>query len=272
MNTAEIFRLLRLLPRRPFDALDQVAARLEAGLDRRLHPPPAYRSRSLETLIAEIEGTTGLALAPFLDERAAHRVEESLCRAMAEIGADAPLLQTHHGDLSFGRLCYVVCRAVRPSAAVETGVAYGVTSSFLLAALAANGGGSLHSIDRSHPEPGADELVGSLIPAPLKSRWVLHRGTSDRILPRLARELGAIGLFLHDSRHTYRNIKRELEAVTPFLAPAALVLADDVDRNAAFADWAAASRPRYWATLAEAKAGGLAGVAVFGKDLAEPEA
>jgi predicted O-methyltransferase YrrM len=271
MSPAEIVRLLRLLPRRPRDVLDQVVVRLEAGLDRRRHPPPAYRSLPLELLIAEIEGATGLALTPFLDEGEAE-VERSLCRAISGIGVDAPLLQVHHGDLAFGRLCYVVCRAFRPKVAVETGVAYGVTSSFLLAALAANGCGVLHSIDRPHPEPGADDLVGSLIPAPLKSRWVLHRGTSGRILPRLARELGEIGLFLHDSRHTYRNIERELQAVAPFLSPGALVLADDVDRNAAFADWAAVSRPRYWAALAETNAGSLAGVAVCGSGPTEPGA
>jgi predicted O-methyltransferase YrrM len=264
MDFAELLRLLRLLPRRPLDALEQAATRFEAGLDRRLHPPPSYPSHLLADLLDGIERATGgLALATFLGEPAAQEVEEALLRSMSETGVCVPLPRSHDGDLTLGRLCYAACRAVRPWSVVETGVAYGVTSSFLLAALAVNGNGVLYSIDRPHPEPGADELVGSFVPAALRSRWTLLRGTSAGFLPRLTEELRTIGLFVHDSRHTYRNILRELRTVTPYLAPGAIVLADDVDRNAAFADWAAGAGTSYWATLRQAKAGSLAGVAVL---------
>ncbi len=264
MDASELLRLLRLLPRRPLDALGQAATRFEAGLDRLLHPPPAYPSLLLADLLGGIEQATGLALAGFLGEATAQEVEEAILRSMAAGDEPAALSRRHHGDLGLGRLCYAACRAVRPQVVVETGVAYGVTSSFLLAALAANGNGVLYSIDRPHPEPGADALVGSFVPTALRSRWVLLRGTSARLLPRLAAELKTIGLFVHDSRHTYRNILRELRTVTPCLTPGAVVLADDVDRNAAFSDWAAGAGMSYWATLRqEDKAGSLAGVAVL---------
>jgi hypothetical protein len=46
--------------------------------------------------------------------------------------------------------------------------------------------------------------------------------------------LGAIGLFVHDSLHTYRNMRWEFHAVTPHLADDAIVISDDVQLNAAF--------------------------------------
>jgi hypothetical protein len=45
-----------------------------------------------------------------------------------------------------------------------------------------------------------------------------------------------VGLFVHDSLHTRRNMRREFDAVWPSLGPGGLLLADDVERNRAFAD------------------------------------
>ncbi len=38
-------------------------------------------------------------------------------------------------------------------------------------------------------------------------------------------------LFLHDSLHTTRNMRREFETVWPSLRAGGLLLADDVERN-----------------------------------------
>ena len=43
-----------------------------------------------------------------------------------------------------------------------------------------------------------------------------------------------IDFFVHDSLHTYRNMHQEFEIVSPFLAPRAVVVADDVEGNSAF--------------------------------------
>ena len=43
-------------------------------------------------------------------------------------------------------------------------------------------------------------------------------------------------LFLHDSLHTYRNMRRELEVAWPHLRAGGVILADDVERNHAFGD------------------------------------
>jgi hypothetical protein len=78
-------------------------------------------------------------------------------------------------------------------------------------------------------------------------------------LPQLKR----VDVFLHDSRHTYRNISRELRAITPYLTPQAIVLADDIERNSAFHDWACRSKPTFWVSIQQAEKKNLAGLSIF---------
>jgi hypothetical protein len=146
---------------------------------------------------------------------------------------------------------------------VETGVAYGVTTSFLLAALDANGSGVLHSVDLPPLAPRADEYVGSLIPERLRGRWRLHRGATRRVLPKLLPSLGPIDIFLHDSLHTYASLSRELRLVAPCLAARAAVLVDDVESNRAFPEWTTNAAPKFSVVVKKSVAQGLFGVAVF---------
>jgi hypothetical protein len=70
----------------------------------------------------------------------------------------------------------------------------------------------------------------------LEGRWTLHRGSSARVLPRLLEELETVDLFVHDSLHTYRNMRREFEAVWPRLRAGGALVADDVERSRAFGE------------------------------------
>jgi hypothetical protein len=174
-----------------------------------------------------------------------------------------PFTTLHSADLLLAKTCYALCRSMRPACVVETGVAYGVTTSFLLAALDANGSGILHSVDLPPLAPRADDYVGSLIPDRLRGRWRLHRGATRRVLPRLLPSLRPIDLFLHDSLHTYASLSRELRLAAPHLAPRAAVLVDDVDISRAFPEWAGEAAPKFTAIVKKSAAQGLFGVAVF---------
>ena len=242
---------------------DAVAARLETRLERLLLPPPAYRPEPWERVVDALGRALAVDADALLAEPALAAIEEEIRRGIAATPSPPPLPIIHNADFRLARLCYLVCRAVRPAVVVETGVAYGVTSSFFLQALAMNEHGVLHSVDRAPFVPDAAAHVGSLVPRRLRGRWTLYRGASGRILPRLLPRLGAVGIFLHDSRHTYRNIARELRTVTPFLARPGLVLADDIQRNAAFEAWRRRARPAYWATVAEADKDSVFGVGAF---------
>ncbi len=58
-----------------------------------------------------------------------------------------------------GSVLYAICRQLRPRDIVGTGVASGVSSSYFLCALAANGDGRLHSIDYPTWEPDTGWIV-----------------------------------------------------------------------------------------------------------------
>jgi predicted O-methyltransferase YrrM len=157
-----------------------------------------------------------------------------------------------------GQALYALARVVTPAAIVETGVANGVSSTFWLAALAANRSGALYSIDYPRVEgdrldpaefPGRD-LHGSFltagtrsgwaVPAELRDRWALVLGPSQRELPALLAHLGGIDVFLHDSLHTYDHMSFEFETAWGALRPGGVLLADNADWNGALLDFARA--------------------------------
>ncbi|MBO0684766.1 MAG: class I SAM-dependent methyltransferase [Candidatus Dormibacteraeota bacterium] len=135
-------------------------------------------------------------------------------------------------DAKLGRLAWCLTRHLRPQRVVETGVGRGFTTSVLLEALERNGAGHLWSIDlRPTVERGRQTEVGVVVPERLRGRWTLLRGSSRRRLPGLLAELGGVDLFLHDSLHTSRNMRFELEQAWAGLGARAAALVDDVHLN-----------------------------------------
>jgi Methyltransferase domain len=140
-------------------------------------------------------------------------------------------------DPGFARAAWCLTRHGAARAVVETGVARGLTSRVILEALSANGSGRLCSIDLplAMQEPSAERELGAAVSERLKRRWTLVRGSSRRRLPRLLEELGTIDLFVHDSRHSDRNVAFELTRAWGALRPGGFLLVDDVHHNHAFA-------------------------------------
>lgn len=140
-----------------------------------------------------------------------------------------------------GLLLYVLMRASHPEIVVETGVANGISSSFILKALDQNARGRLYSIDLHYREGVSVPLgkhLGWVIPEELRQRWNLILGESTKALPKLLSKLGSIDVFLHDSRHTYKTMMKEYSIVWPHLKDGGLLLSDDVICNDAFLDFA----------------------------------
>ena len=137
-------------------------------------------------------------------------------------------------------LQYAAIRAFAPEILVETGVASGVSSSYLLLALHKNGRGKLYSIelgDERYLPPG--KPPGWVVPEALKPRWDLRIGDSRELLPKLLQELGAVDIFIHDSLHTYEHMLWEYRAAYPFIKPAGLLISDDAAWNPAFPEFCA---------------------------------
>jgi predicted O-methyltransferase YrrM len=136
------------------------------------------------------------------------------------------------GDAGFIRAIWSFIRHVRPATVVETGVAHGMTSRFILQALEINQKGRLWSIDKPPYNPQTCKEVGCVVDvAELRLRWTYIAGTSRRRLPALLKELQHVDLFVHDSLHSKRNVLFELETVWPHLNPGGVMVVDDIHLN-----------------------------------------
>ncbi len=187
-------------------------------------------------------------------------IEDEVVRRIEGGLTAAPFTLAHCSSTVLARTCYAIVRALRPKIVLETGVAYGVISAFILKALEANGQGSLHSVDLPPLGRDTNKFVGALIPQSLRGRWHLHRGSTRRVLPKLLPSLGAVGVFVHDSLHTFRTMEYEFATVTPRFAPGSVLIADDIQDNAAFRNWVDRSKPVIAAAIREPDKESLFGI------------
>jgi predicted O-methyltransferase YrrM len=197
----------------------------------------------------------------------------SLRRAASLIGADASVISRHFatireevdfqkemarrlsegGAANYGQVqsqfeIYAILRCVQPDIVVETGVASGVSSAYILKAMHDSGKGTLYSIDLPNyeleyfPDLGLTPVSllpkgtppGFAVPDFLKHRWNLTLGRSQDLLPKLLEELGSIDIFFHDSEHTLENMFFEYNQAWPHIMKGGILLSDDVDFNTAF--------------------------------------
>jgi predicted O-methyltransferase YrrM len=135
-----------------------------------------------------------------------------------------------------GPILYVICRVLRPRIVVETGVASGVSSTYILHALDRNKLGTLYSVDFPTSTDGL--ASGWLVPDRLRNRWHLTLGKSSEKLPVLLDENPEVDVFLHDSDHSYENMMFEFKTVWPHIREGGLLLSDDTHMNRSFFDFA----------------------------------
>jgi predicted O-methyltransferase YrrM len=230
-----LINLALLLPRRPREFRDRVAGYADLGLERIWASSPAYETTRWQGLLGDVEEHLG-RVTEILEEPALREVEEDTRRLLEDIRASDPFSPRWAADSRFARLGYLLCRLTSPSVVLETGVAYGVSSVFILKALGVNGRGTLHSVDLPPLGSEYNRFWGIAVPEALNDRWRLHRGSSASVLPPLLEEISPLDLFVHDSLHTQRNMRHEFDTVWPHLRKEGLLLADDVERNRAFGE------------------------------------
>jgi hypothetical protein len=252
--------LLGLAVKHPVEFYDRASTILEVRWERmRVSRTPCSALNLTEALHC-LETALGKPVKPFDQEDSLSEIETCVLRRLEDIKCNAPFSLAHNGDITLARCCYLLCRTLKPAVVLETGVAYGTTSAFSLAALHQNSTGELWSIDLPPLGREADRYVGALIPQPLKGRWHLHRGPSKRILPPLLKAIGGVDLFIHDSLHTYRSMLREFQAVWPFLRPGGVLIADDVGESSAFMEFARVVTPSFYAVVRQENKDSLFGV------------
>jgi predicted O-methyltransferase YrrM len=131
---------------------------------------------------------------------------------------------------------YGLTRWLRPTVIVESGGYLGMSSAFILKALADEEltTAKLYSIEWSQ-----ECEQGALIPDELRSAsggFVPMRGKVEDFLKRGALP-SSIDMFLHDSSHSYRHMLWEFRQFWPRLCDGGLLVSHDVQMNAAFAEF-----------------------------------
>ena len=164
------------------------------------------------------------------------KVLEPLAAAGIRLGPDS-FKQWNDGDPGFVRAIWCLIRHLRPSHVVETGVARGFTSRMILEALERNGKGHLWSIDLPPIDPLWRRQVGMAVGSLYRHRWSYIGGPSRLRLPELLRRLGRLDVFVHDSLHSERNVRFELDQVWKVLTPGGVAVVDDIDLNGGFASF-----------------------------------
>lgn len=154
-------------------------------------------------------------------------------------------------------ILYSIVRACKPDIVVETGVAHGVSSAFILCAMHENNKGHLYSIDLPPYEAYTEIVegrinvlkdgqthwitekypVGDFVPDYLRDRWTIILGDAKKELPTLLKKIGGISIFFHDSLHTYEHMSFEYVTAWPNIRANGLLLSHDVLWNKAFLDF-----------------------------------
>jgi predicted O-methyltransferase YrrM len=207
---------------------------------------PHYAVRSLyrelisadERFLASITGVSAHKVRAFLDE--ATRCE-LLTDCLREAEGIFRVLRIESADLYAKKVLvqYAAIRAFEPDVIVETGVANGVSSAYLLSALHANNRGTLYSIGLDDPEYlPAGKSLGWIVPEGLRYRWKLMVGDARDLLPKLISDVASIDVFIHDSLHTYEHMLWEYRSVYPHLREGGLLVSDDAMWNSAFREFA----------------------------------
>jgi predicted O-methyltransferase YrrM len=173
------------------------------------------------------------AVARFAKEIRASEFMSDMIRRRDAFGSEGVM-----GALDCATL-YALTRWLRPALVVESGGFIGMSSAFILKALADEqlAAAKLYSIELSE-----DCEQGALIPEALRSlgAFVPMRGRIEDFLKgdQLPR---SIDMFLHDSSHSYQHMLWEFRQFWPRLRDGGLLVSHDVQMNSAFPEFIAST-------------------------------
>jgi len=176
--------------------------------------------------------------------------EEEVQAALSDLDAHSPLIgelatritgtgRSYYAQFPAPLDLFALVRLTKPRTLVESGVASGISSAFMLMGIRSNGAGRLHSIDlpvtRKKGGGNAPWAVpegkgsGWGIPRALRMGWDLRIGRSeDRLVPLLG-EVGRLDFYCHDSPVDEAHFRFEMKAIVPHLGPGSLVVADNTE-------------------------------------------
>ena len=133
-------------------------------------------------------------------------------------------------------ILYTLTKSLNPVRILETGVAHGWSSLALLAGCQ-RPDSKLVSVDLPYINSPKEGIVGHLVPAHFRDRWVLLR-YPDFIGVRIAMKMYShFDVFHYDSDKSYSGKLRTLNDVYKRMEPNGIIIVDDVNDNFAFLDF-----------------------------------
>ncbi len=152
---------------------------------------------------------------------------------------------THVGvPIEVGKVLYGIVRFYKPQILIETGIAAGISTTFILAGLLENKSGMLYSIDlppNSYEEKAKDgsnytcnnKGIGWVIPdIIIEQSKNIHKIILNDVkvsLPKLLNENQKIDFFLHDDLHLPNHMKWEYDLVWDYINQGGILCSDDIN-------------------------------------------
>jgi predicted O-methyltransferase YrrM len=158
-------------------------------------------------------------------------------------------------DLNDALFLYWLVRQAKPRRILQCGAFNGLSSAFMMLALAKNGpDGKLSIIDEPAVFDSQDpewriegNTYGAVVPEGKSTAWMVPDQYRDRLkiangdvadlLPKAIDGIDGIDLFYYAANHTYRDMMSAFEAAKHKLRPGGLVVAVDVGWNASLWDF-----------------------------------
>lgn len=259
-----VSRWTALLARDPIEFLDRLRTVAQIKLDDRFAHRPAYQLISWADAIGALSDYFGLDVNQVLTEPQFASLESELHKSISNLDASSmPVPQLLNADRSLAHLCYLTCRILQPEIVLETGVGFGVSSSHFLAALEANGKGTLISVDLPPLRDGAEDLAGCLVPDNLRHRWDLRRGSVERVFKGLMPDLDSIDVFLHDSARSKKLMDLEFSRVHSRMRDGGVIIANSIERNSSFRNLVSETDPDFDLNITQVDKEGVTGICFY---------
>src|SRR5205085_5854164 len=136
---------------------------------------------------------------------------------------------TSYIDEACGCLLQNVIRAIRPEVGVEVGLAFGISTLYILEAMRDFGGEKLIGMDPAqHDRYWRGGGLQNVRQAGYDHRYEFHEDTSQQILPRLVGEGQRIQFAFIDGWHTFDHTLMDFFYIDQMLETGGVIVFDDV--------------------------------------------
>lgn len=158
-----------------------------------------------------------------------HILREIACSGRMQLpSGDSIAVHSHVGEGS-GRVIQHAIEVAKPKLACEVGLAYGISSLYILDAMQQHGNGRLIGMDPAqHDGTWRGGGLFNLQRAGFIDRYEFHEDTSQRVLPRLAAAGTRIQFGFIDGWHTFDHTLVDFFYIDQMLDVGGVLVPDDV--------------------------------------------